>query len=243
MENLARRAGFVCGQQGHFARDCWQVVRHVTTSVGSGSTPSDWTAMSSVSQQPHPPQNVQQSQPQQQPPTQQATYRVARVSENSIFHGSQEQFGFDLRDHSESAEMSVRVMQFFIGDELEPECEVEVCNLRAIAEEMLEGDEMCPILLDSGADSAVFLERFGRMSNPAACQALQLRDAQGGDIPVSDMRDVQVGLLDEKGQVIILKERVAISSHVQQPRLCFGKLMQKVGAFSQMSRSCHTPQD
>ena len=87
---------------------------------------------------------------------------------------------------------------------------------------------MCPILLDSGADSAVFPERFGRMGKPASCQALRLRDAQGGDIPVTDMRDVQIELLDEKGQVIILKERIAIGSHVQQPILCFGKLMQNV---------------
>ena len=103
---------------------------------------------------------------------------------------------FDLRDHGESAEWSVRVMQFFIGDELEPECEVEVCNIRAIAEEMVEGDEMCPILLDSGADSAVFLEKLGRMGKPAARQTLQLRDAQGGSIPVSDMKDAEIKLLE-----------------------------------------------
>ena len=224
------RSCYVCGQQGHFAKDCWQVVRNVTASVASGSTPSDWTTMTSVSQQQRPPQNAQQSQPQQpQPPTQQTTYRVARVSENSMFHEHHEHQGhfvFDLRSHSDAAEGSVRVMQFFIGDELEPECEIEVCNIRAIAEEMSENDEMCPILLDSGADSAVFPERFGRMGKPAACQALRLRDAQGSDIPVTDMRDVQIELLDERGQVVILKERVAISSHVQQPILCFGKLMQ-----------------
>ena len=73
--------------------------------------------MTSVSQQQHPPQNAQQSQPQPQPPTQQTTYsRVARVSENAMFHEHQGQCVFDLRDHSEASEGSVCVMQFFIGD-------------------------------------------------------------------------------------------------------------------------------
>ena len=179
--------------------------------------------MTSVSQQqPHAPQSSQQSQPQQQqPPTQSTTYRVARVSENPMFH-SQGHFVFDLRSADESAEGSVRVMQFFIGDELEPECEIEVCNIRAVAEELGENDELCPIFLDSGADTAVFPERFGQMGKPAQCQALLLRDAQGGKIPVSHMRDAQIELMDEKGQLIILKERVAISSHVQQPILVLG---------------------
>ena len=68
-----------------------------------------------------------------------------------MFH-SQGHFVFDLRSADESAEGSVRVMQFFTGDELEPECEIEVCNIRAVAEELGENDELCPILLDSGAE-------------------------------------------------------------------------------------------
>ena len=99
---------YVCGQVGHFAKDCWHGLRSVaaSSSVASGSTPSDWTHMTSVSQQPvQSPQTgqqnsgvQQQSSPQQQ--QQHSTYRVARVSENSVSHGSdgdQGHFVFDLR--------------------------------------------------------------------------------------------------------------------------------------------------
>ena len=53
-----------------------------------------------------------------------------------------------------------------------------------------------------------------------------LHDAQGVQIPVSDMRDVEIQLVDQSGRVVMLKERVAISSHVHQPILCFGKMLQ-----------------
>ena len=39
----------------------------------------------------------------------------------------------------------------------------------------------------------------------------KLQDAQGRDIPILCVRDVEVHLLDERGQVVILKENVAIS--------------------------------
>ena len=57
------------------------------------------------------------------------------------------------------------------------------------------------------------------------CEALRLHDAQGVQIPVSDMRDVEIQLVDQSGRVVMLKERVAISSHVHQPILCFGKML------------------
>ena len=44
----------MCGQGGHFAKDCCYGVRQVGASsrVASNSTPSDWTNLTSVSQQP-----------------------------------------------------------------------------------------------------------------------------------------------------------------------------------------------
>ena len=53
-----------------------------------------------------------------------------------------------------------------------------------------------------------------------------LHDAQGRQIPVFGMRDIEVHLMDETGRKVVLRESVAVSAHVQQPILCFGRLMQ-----------------
>ena len=43
---------YLCNKPGHFAKDCWSVVRHVQApSSAGGSNQSDWTAVTSVSQQ------------------------------------------------------------------------------------------------------------------------------------------------------------------------------------------------
>ena len=50
--------------------------------------------------------------------------------------------------------------------------EFEVSQIRAIAEEIPDGEELCPILLDSGADSAVFPARFGNAGSPSQCMEI-----------------------------------------------------------------------
>ena len=46
---------------------------------------------------------------------------------------------------------------------------------------------------------------------------LQLRDAQGTQIPIMGMRDIEIHLADQSGRRVILRENVAVSAHVQQP--------------------------
>ena len=92
----------------------------MASSVASGSTPSDWTHLTSVSQQGQAQQqNAQQTPVAPQQPANQSSsqYRVARVSENSQFHegGDHDQFVFDLRQSSPKGG-NVRAIQFFIGD-------------------------------------------------------------------------------------------------------------------------------
>ena len=89
-----------------------------------------------------------------------------------------------------------------------------------------EGGELQTILVDSGADAAVFPERFATAGMAAQASSLQLHDAQGRSIPVMGMRDLEIHLTDETGRRIVLQEQVAISSFVQQPILCDGRLMQ-----------------
>jgi len=55
---------------------------------------------------------------------------------------------------------------------------------------------------------------------------MKLHDAQGREIPVVCMRDLEISLLDQHGQLITIKEHGAVSPQVSQPILCFGKLLQ-----------------
>ena len=122
VENLRR-----CAWRARFAKDCWQNVRQVQTpATGSSSQVSDWTHLTSVSNQQQPQsgqsQNLQQP---QQPPSQQSTqFRVSRITEmNSHAEEGQGCLIFDLRDSPKSspksATGSVRVMHFYIGDDAE----------------------------------------------------------------------------------------------------------------------------
>ena len=120
-------------------------------------------------------------------------------------------------------ESSVRVIHFFIGDE--PDESPKIAGARAMVTE-LPDEEMSAILLDSGADAAVFPARFAEAGVESDAAVTKLHDAQGRSIPVLGMRDIEVHLMDQGGQMIVIKEHVAISDQIQQPILCFGKLLE-----------------
>ena len=68
--------------------------------------------------------------------------------------------------------------------------------------------DICSIVLDSGADAAVFPMQFAGCGDDPGETSARLHDAQGRVIPVETMRDVEVRLLDETGKRVLLKERV-----------------------------------
>ena len=211
------------------AKDCWNNVRNVqaASSVGDSSQ-SGWTNLTSVSQQGAGNQSVQHGpqQGQQQQSAQQATqFRVSRISEGMETNS----FVCDLRDSPLSSPKSfsgsVRTMQFYIGDETENH--LQDGEIRTIISELpSDAGEMCNILLDSGADAAVFPMQFAACGRDACETSAKLHDAQGQVIPVQSMRDVEITLMDETGKLVLLRERVAVSPHVSQPILCYGRLLQ-----------------
>ena len=62
---------------------------------------------------------------------------------------------------------------------------------------------------------------------PTSGKGTRLCDAQGRPIPVEGTRLVEIRLPTSSGRSILLKERVAISSKVSQPILCFGHLLEQ----------------
>ena len=114
-----------------------------------------------------------------------------------------------------------------IGDSDEVDSVAHDGEIRAIISEVPDNaGDMCSILLDSGADAAVFPVGFASCGDGCNEFSTRLHDAQGQVIPIQTMRDVEIRLLDESRKMVVLKERVAISPHVTQPILCFGRLLQ-----------------
>ena len=147
---------------------------------------------------------------------------------NSFVEGP-EHFVCDLRDSPMSSPKSfsgsVRTIHYYSGDETEDNAHDG--EVRAIVSEIpSDVGEMRSILLDSGADAALFPMQFAACGEDACETSARLHDAQGQVIPVQSVRDVEIRLLDETGKLVPLKERVAISPHVNQPILCYGRLLQ-----------------
>ena len=122
----------------------------------------------------------------------------------------------------------VRAIHFHIGDD---EDELEVTEfprgVRAIIEELLDDSAAQVILLDSGADASVFPLSLIGAGKPLDSRGTKLCDAQGKQIPIESMRLVELRLPTSSGKSVILRERVAISSRVTQPILCFGHLLEQ----------------
>ena len=87
-------------------------------------------------------------------------------------------------------------------------------------------DETYTILLDSGADASIFPASLLNKGTPACGAIGKLHDAQGAEIPVQSIQDMEIRLKDLSGRNIVLRERVAISDRVTQPIVCFGHLLE-----------------
>eukprot|EP00435_Cladocopium_sp_Y103_P063886 s153_g25.t1 len=164
--------------------------------------------------------------------------RVARIqfSEVGSHVSKHDELVFDLRSSVNDAcayDGTVRVVRFYIGDEpndsgvaVSDACDDSCGFVRTMLEEIPEESCMRNILLDSGADASVFpasMAEFGSVSNAAqTC----LRDAQGENIPLHGMRDIELRLADMQGRTVVIKETVALSDRINQLILCFGKLME-----------------
>eukprot|EP00435_Cladocopium_sp_Y103_P062570 s873_g24.t1 len=211
---------YIRGRAGHFARDCWhsQVsnVSAETTNVSAvqGSFSSSVDGMSSVSQ----------SGAQTSIPTQTTQQRVARICEagDDAKHVG---LVFDLRDFmSSSFSGNVHVVPFFIGDvddSLGLSGHVRVSShVRADVSKVsddAEQDQTFTILLDSGAGSSICLVSLLEKGRPSSGTINKLCDAQGTEIPMEAVQDMEIGVKDVTGKTLLFRERVAAS--VNQPIL------------------------
>ena len=205
-----------CGKYGHYARDCWGTsVRQVQNEVSVSAQPSQQTSVAAGS-----PSSTTSS----QVPVAPQHGRVARIqfADAHVSDVSKhDELVFDLRSpvsDSSCLDGTIRTMQYYIGDE--PNA------TRTMLESVDEHTQMHSILLDSGADASVFPACMAELGVPSGDMQTCLRDAQGKQIPLHGMRDVELHLMDMQGRAIILKETVALSDQITQPILCFGHLLE-----------------
>ena len=89
------------------------------------------------------------------------------------------------------------------------------------------------ILIDSGADASIFPSSLLDKGRQAHGSVGRLCDAQGVEIPVAAVQDMEIRLKDTAGRTILMREKVVLSDRVTQPILCYGHLL---GASMQHSR-------
>ena len=159
--------------------------------------------------------------------TQQRVSRIYEINEDVSKH---DDLVFDLRDSSPSSfGGGVHVVYHYIGDTSDDSCCEELCN--GVIRTVVSGDGECSeqlhsILIDSGADASIFPASLIGLGKPAEGVIGKLCDAQGVEIPVDAVQDMEIRLKDISGRTILLRERVAISDKVNQPILCSGHLLQ-----------------
>ena len=80
--------------------------------------------------------------------------------------------------------------------------------VRTMVESLPDGSDMHSILLDSGADISVFPASITELGTVADALPGNLRDAQGNNIPLHGMRDVELHLMDMHGRAIVLRKKL-----------------------------------
>ena len=108
---------------------------------------------------------------------------------------------------------------------------VTMSFLAAVSSEQLgsscsDSEKLCTILLDSGADASIFPVSLLGKGHKVHNAIGKLHDAQGREIPVESVQDMEIRLRDITGKTVLIRERVAVSSMVNQPILCFGHLLE-----------------
>ena len=168
-------------------------------------------------------QGVQQ---QAQQPVQQSTqYRVARTAGDSF---DSSPHVFDLRSVPTSPSQCV------IGGD---DSGFSAGHVHAVVGAIPDGsDDMQSILLDtdSGADATVMPLRYAQAGASSTAAKLKLHDAQGREIPVVAMGDVEMSLLDQHGRLVNVNMDLFLHRFIN-PSSVLGSFCNHVGVYVALS--------
>ena len=155
-------------------------------------------------------------------------HRVSRIQEVRDDVEQHVELIFDMRDSSpHNSHGGVCAIYHYIGDSLN-DCDVDEISsgcVRTVVSASA-SEQQFGILIDSGADASIFPRSLLGLGKPSAGVSGKLVDAQGAEIPVDAVQDMEVRLQDVNGKCILLREKVAISDRVGQPILSYGHLLQ-----------------
>ena len=95
-------------------------------------------------------------------------------------------------------------------------------------------DDMQSILLDSGADATVMPLRYAQAGASSTAAKLKLHDAQGREIPVVAMGDVEMSLLDQHGRLVNVNMDLFLHRFIN-PSSVLGSFCNHVGVYVALS--------
>eukprot|EP00435_Cladocopium_sp_Y103_P030731 s4949_g7.t1 len=203
---------YICGKFGHYARDCWQSGGgQQVRAVSNGAQP----AQDNMGSYQTVVQGVQGS------PTSPTTGSFKHMtsvsnqvpqSQQSAVHPGQHRVARIVEDVSDSVTFDLSSSAYMDGS---------ICVVRHYIGDM--DDDTCL----HRADYSVFPTSLINAGHPAEGQSARLCDAQGQQIPVEGTRCVEIKLGTNEGRSMILREKVAISSSISQPILCYGRLLER----------------
>ena len=218
---------FICGKQGHVAKECWKRVQQVEENPGGAASSSsgqatavrETTQVKMVRVEDQATEIFDLTQYEEVVEEIQHPWRV-----NAVYEEPSEEEFFDCREPVVWTPSHVPVIAMDMQMH-----EVEEKGAKFIQMVKVEAviQDSCLVTLDSGADVSVLPLHYGEVGTwRPGSEKLKMVDAQGTKIAHQGLTKAKIKIEDSEGKDIELIEEFVLGN-VQHPILCAGRLLRK----------------
>ena len=222
---------FICGKQGHVAKECWKRAQQVEENPGGAASSSSGQAttvrettqvkMVRVDESTSDPTTeiFDLTQYEEDAEEIQHPWRV-----NAIYEELNEEEFFDCREPIvwTPSHVPVIAMDMQVHEEEGEEAKfIQMVKVEAVIQ------DSCLVTLDSGADVSVLPLHYGEVGTwRPGSEKLKMVDAQGTKIAHQGLTKARIKIEDSEGKAIELIEEF-VSGNVQHPILCAGRVLRR----------------